>query len=75
MKFRTLDELVDKLHELDCYPGLYKRSGKGDEKWRFHVNVSGNYWADGRTPLSAARKAVKRWMSDGYPMDGAAAIQ
>lgn len=71
---RSLDELLDFLSLCGCFPSLSKRckDRRRAYAWRFHVNWSGNYWADGQTPAVAARRAIAAWDRDGRPMDGAA---
>lgn len=48
------DLLVD-LAAMGYTPGIYRRG----RLWRVHIDVGGNFWHDGRTPLSAFRGAIK----------------
>lgn len=66
-----LEELLISLTKEGCFPSIYRR---GKQLWRAHVNTSGNFWADGRTPLSAMRKAVRLWKKANKPMDGMSEI-
>lgn len=66
----TLESLLLDLKAEGCYPSVYRR---GPKLWRAHVNMAGGFWDDGRTPLSALRKAVKAWRKRGKLIDGEAA--
>jgi len=52
-----------------AYPGIYYR---GNEIWRAHINVGGNYWVEANTPLAALKAAKDNWFRDGKPKDGMA---
>lgn len=65
----TLIQQLSYLVKKGCYPGLYRRG----KLWRAHVNCSGNFWADDKTPTKAFHWAIKMWKSKGCPMDGMAA--
>ena len=63
-----LNDRMEWLKSRGCYPSIYRRG----DMWRAHVNASGNFWADSRTPLKALEEAVKLWQEKGRPMDGMA---
>jgi hypothetical protein len=62
---------LQKLAAKGCYPCLSMRGFKKKRPvWRAHVNGAGNFWGEGRTPLSALKSAISCWKKAGYPMDG-----
>lgn len=63
----SLSDLLRVLKEDGCYPCI---SYRGGDIWRAHVNGAGNYWAEGKSPRRALRKAIKIWEKACRPMDG-----
>ena len=63
---RSLAGTLQRLIERGCFPGIAYR-GKG--RWRAHINVYGNRWAEGSTPYQALRLAVIAWERDGCPKE------
>ena len=68
----NLSESLKDLVKQGCFPCIIYRGGG---IWRAHVNGTGNYWADGKTPLKALREAMRLWEHAGNPMDGYAATK
>lgn len=67
---------LQKLAAQGCYPCLSMRGFKNRHQlWRAHVNGAGNYWGEGRTPLTALKKAIACWKKNGCLMDGYAASE
>ena len=64
----SVQQQLQFLVEMGCYPSIHRRG----DIWRAHVNTSGNYWAEGKTPHTAIKKAKEMWMKAGCPLDGAA---
>ena len=64
-----IGEQLEGLAAIGCSPSIYRRG----EKWRFHVNANGNYWADNKDLLKAIKRARWLWERNGCPMDGMAA--
>ena len=65
----NLSQLLVNLSSQGCYPGIRRC---GENRWRAHINCTGNRWAESTTPLKALRAAEKAWRDDGKPMDGIA---
>jgi len=63
-----LEGTLLELAKLGCFPCLSFRG----KVWRAHINACGNQWEEGKTPVSAFRKALKQWKAAGKPMDGLA---
>lgn len=65
----SLNPMLTKLAKIGCTPAIYYR-GRG--LWRAHVNASGNFWHNGRSPMSALIGAIRLWRKRGYLLDGTA---
>ena len=76
MSFDSTDEAIDFLTVRGCYPCLSRRGRdlRKKDAFRFHINGAGNYWAEGRTQLEAANKAIALWYEAGRPLDGYAVL-
>lgn len=62
---------LQKLAARGCFPCLSLRGYKGKRLvWRAHVNGSGNFWGEGRTPIASLKSAIACWRKAGCPMDG-----
>ena len=63
----SLQEGLLWLKSCGCFPVVGYRGGG---LWRAHVNGAGNWWDEGKTPVTALNKAIRKWLKGGRVMDG-----
>ena len=62
----NLNDTLKALASKGCRPSIYRRGNM----WRAHINIAGNFWSDGSTPLQALMDAEALWRAKNCPKEG-----